>query len=91
MIFEGQTEVTDWVYFILKGQCELVNKVKLVRAKSPYRPCQLYTEDSGSSQKVMKEFLDKNYGKKLRKLKKETHHLTVKKLNAGDFFGVGKN
>ena len=81
---------THHVFFINAGKCEIVKKVGFVRCVSPYLRPELILQGSKSDKADPQKFLNKPYGRRLRRLTPEDHYLTVLTLTAGDYFGVGK-
>lgn len=81
---------THHVFFISAGKCEIVKKVGFVRCVSPFLRPQLILQGSKSEKADPKKFLNKPYGRRLRRLTPEDHYLTVLTLTAGEYFGVGK-
>ncbi|XP_052078266.1 uncharacterized protein LOC127716181 [Mytilus californianus] len=88
VIFGDKTQLTDAVYFISKGKCDMIKKVSLLRTQSPYLRPSLFLSDN---KKDHSEFLNKPYGKHTRICRTENHMLTVMSLYPGDYFGVGEN
>lgn len=82
--------LTHHVYFIRAGKCEIVKKVGFVRCVSPFLRPDLILQGSKSDKADPKKFLNKPYGRRLRRLTPEDHFLTVLTLTAGEYFGVGK-
>ena len=79
--------LTQRVYFIKSGKCELVKKVEMIRSQSPYLRPSLFLPEMN---KIDSEsFLNKPYGRKMRKIRTETHFLTVLTLQSADYFGIG--
>ncbi|XP_033742291.1 uncharacterized protein LOC117328826 [Pecten maximus] len=91
VVFGNEHQLTNWVYFILKGKCQLVQKLSLVRSKSPYQRSFLTVPGTQKAEETLKTFLDKPYGKTRRQLALDTHYLTVTTLQKGDYFGVGED
>ncbi|XP_063412938.1 uncharacterized protein LOC134695591 isoform X2 [Mytilus trossulus] len=88
VIFGDKTQLTEAVYFIRKGKCDMIKKISLLRTQSPYLRPSLFLSDN---KKDHSEFLNKPYGKHTRICRTENHMLTVMSLYPGDYFGVGEN
>ncbi|OWF45308.1 uncharacterized protein LOC110457241 isoform X2 [Mizuhopecten yessoensis] len=91
VIFGNERKVTNWVYFILKGRCRVVQKLSLVRSKSPYRRSCLTLPGTQKAEETLNTFMNKPYGKRQRQLALDTHFLTITTLQKGDYFGVGED
>ncbi|XP_060082614.1 uncharacterized protein LOC132561915 [Ylistrum balloti] len=91
LVFGNENKLTNWVYFILRGRCQVVQKLSMVRSKSPYQRSCLTLPGTQKAEETLKTFLDKPYGKKQRQLALDTHYLTITSLQKGDYFGVGEN
>lgn len=90
MIHGNVPGLTHHVFFISAGKCEIVKRVGFVRCVSPFLRPELILQGSKSEKADPKKFLNKPYGRRLRRLTPEDHYLTVLTLTAGEYFGVGK-
>ncbi|XP_052791973.1 uncharacterized protein LOC128226121 [Mya arenaria] len=79
---------TDSVYFVVKGQCEIVRRIKVVRHQSPYIRPNILLPSTASGREG---FLNKAYARSRRFERDEVRFLTVTTLMAGNYFGVGEN
>ncbi|XP_069129451.1 uncharacterized protein [Argopecten irradians] len=91
VVFGNEHKLTNWVYFILRGKCQVVQRLNLVRSKSPYQRSFLRLPGTQKAEETLKTFLDKPYGKNRRQLALDTHYLTITTLHKGDYFGVGED
>jgi len=77
----------DSVFFVRKGQCEIVRRIVMVRHQSPYlRPNLLMPKTAAKRQ----DFLNKSYAKSRRFRRDDVRFLTVTTLMPGNYFGAGK-
>ena len=88
VIFGDKSSLTETVFFIRKGKCDMIKSVKLIRTQSPYLRPSLFLP-SPKTEETSKKFMNKSYGKTMRISRTENHLLTVMSLYPGDFFGAG--
>lgn len=89
VIFGDKSHLTETVFFINKGKCDMIKKVQLLRTQSPYLRPSLFLP-SPKNQDTSK-FMNKSYGKQMRISRTENHLLTVMSLYQGDYFGAGED
>ncbi|KAH3838861.1 uncharacterized protein LOC127877364 [Dreissena polymorpha] len=85
---ETAEEEDDSVFFIRKGQCQIVRRILLVRHQSPYLRPNILLPDAANKRK---DFLLKSYAKSRRQQRDEVRYLTVTTLLPGNYFGTGES
>ena len=77
----------DSVFFLLRGRCEIVKHITMVKHQSPYLRSTILLPNMARQRP---DFLNKPYGRKLRSMREEYVYLTVTTLDTGCYFGAGK-
>ncbi|ESO89432.1 hypothetical protein LOTGIDRAFT_165029 [Lottia gigantea] len=79
--------LSEYVYFITKGNCVVVRRIQMIRQKSPHLESTLHLPEDACGP----SFFRKNYGRYWRKQTHEYRFATMFILQTGDYFGVGEN